>query len=49
MPGVRKAKINFDKKEALVEFDASQATIDKMDEALKKVGFSGSVKSWPKG
>ncbi len=48
MPGVRTAKINFDKKEAFVEFDASKATIDKMDEALKTVGFSGSVKSWPK-
>lgn len=49
MPGVRKAKIDFDKKEAYVEFDASKATIDKMDAALKTVGFSGSVKSWPQG
>ena len=49
MPGVRKVKVNFDKKEALVDFDAKKATIEKMTAALKKAGYTGSVKSWPKG
>ena len=48
MPGVRKATIDFDKKEARVEFDAKKADIKKMSAALKKVGYTGSFKSWPK-
>ncbi|MCP4447895.1 MAG: heavy-metal-associated domain-containing protein [Myxococcales bacterium] len=49
MPGVRTAKVNFDKKEALVEFDAKKATIVQMSAALNKAGYTGSLKSWPKG
>ncbi len=48
MPGVRNAKVDYDNKEALVEFDANTATIEKMSAALKKAGYKGSLKSWPK-
>lgn len=48
MPGVRSAKINFDDSEARVKFDAKKATIKAMAAALEKIGYKGSVKSWPK-
>ncbi len=48
VPGVRKATINFDKKEARVTFDAKKATLKQMNAALKKAGYKGSFKSWPK-
>ncbi len=49
MPGVRNAKVDYDNKEALVEFDANKATIDAMSAALAKAGYKGSLKSWPEG
>lgn len=48
MPGVRSAKVNFDDSEARVKFDANKATIAAMSAALKKIGYKGSLKSWPK-
>lgn len=48
MPGVRSAKIDFDNSEARVSFDAKKATIKAMSAALEKIGFKGSLKSWPK-
>ncbi len=48
MPGVRSAKIDFDNSEARVKFDANKATIKAMSAALEKIGFKGSLKSWPK-
>lgn len=49
MPGVRTVNVNFDAKEAIVEFDANQATIEAMSAALEKAGYQGSLKSWPEG
>jgi hypothetical protein len=31
-----------------VSFDAKKATIKAMSAALEKIGFKGSLKSWPK-
>lgn len=45
MPGVRSATIDFDNSEARVTYDANQATIVAMSKALKKTGFTGSLKS----
>ncbi|MBL4633631.1 MAG: hypothetical protein JKY56_07155 [Kofleriaceae bacterium] len=41
--------MDFDQKEARVEFDAKIATIDQMAAALDQIGFQGSLKSWPEG
>ncbi len=48
MPGVRKATVSFDNKDARVEFDPKKTDVKKMVAALKKVDYVGSVKSWPK-
>jgi len=48
VPGVRSAKVDFDNKEARVKYDPKKATLTQMSAALKKVGYTGSLKSWPK-
>ena len=47
MPGVRSVTIDFDNSEARVNFDANKATLEAMGAALEKIGFKGSLKSWP--
>ncbi len=42
-PGVRKAEVDFNKKEAYVTADKS-ADVKAMIEALDKAGYKGSVK-----
>jgi copper chaperone CopZ len=49
VPGVWKVTVKFNKEEALVEFDAKRTDIDKLSDALRSVGYEGSLKSWPKG
>lgn len=49
MPGVQTVTVDYDAKEALVEFDSAVATIEQMTAALKKENYEGSLKSWPKG
>ena len=44
MPGVRKAKINYDDKEAVVTYAPKRATIKAMVAALEKVGFRATFK-----
>lgn len=44
MPGVRKAIVSFEKKEALVKYDSSKATLEQMLAALKKSDYSGRLK-----
>ena len=44
MPGVRKAIIDYDAKEARVTYNSKKATIDVMAKALEKIGYKGSFK-----
>jgi copper chaperone CopZ len=44
VPGVRKAKISYAKKEAYVTYDSGKCSVKDMDAALKKVGFRGKLK-----
>ncbi len=48
MPGVRKAKVDFDAKEVLVTYNPRKVTVQKMIGALEKAGFKSSFKRWPK-
>ena len=48
VPGVRKAEVDFNKKEAYVTADKNSADIPAMLKALEKIGYHGSVKSGPK-
>jgi copper chaperone CopZ len=47
VPGVRKAEVDFNKKEAYVTADKKSVDIPAMLKALEKVGYHGSVKSGP--
>lgn len=44
MPGVRKADVSFDKKEAVVSYDSAKATLAQMQAALKKAEYGGELK-----
>jgi len=48
VPGVWKVTVKYNKKEALIEFDSKRTDIEKMSNALRTVGYEGSLKSWPK-
>jgi copper chaperone CopZ len=48
VPGVRKAEVDFNKKEAYVTAEKKSLDTEAMMKALEKVGYQGSVKSEPK-
>lgn len=39
LPGVRRAKVNLRKAEAVVHFDASRVTVPNLTEAITEAGF----------
>jgi len=45
VPGVWKAKVNYEKKEARVQYDAKRTDVYAMNTALLNVGYEGSLKS----
>ena len=45
MPGVWKVTVNYEKKEAEVEYDAKRTDVYEMGTALAKVGYQGGLKS----
>jgi mercuric ion binding protein len=45
VPGVRKAEVDFTKKEAVVTVDKAALDTDALVKALEKVGYQGTVKS----
>jgi len=47
VPCVRKAEVDFNKKEAYVTADKKTLDIQAMIKALAKVGYQGSVKTGP--
>ncbi|MBP1685522.1 MAG: hypothetical protein H6Q33_1665 [Deltaproteobacteria bacterium] len=47
VPCVRKAEVDFNKKEAYVTADKQRLDIQAMIKALAGVGYQGSVKSGP--
>lgn len=47
VPGVRKAEVDFTKKEAVVTADKAALHTDAMIKALEQAGYGGTVKSGP--
>jgi copper chaperone CopZ len=47
VPGVRKAEVDFAKKEATVTVEKKALNTAAMIQALEKIGYQGSVKSGP--
>jgi mercuric ion binding protein len=45
LPGVSRADVSFQKKEAVVRFEASQVSVEKMIEAVQRAGYRATVKS----
>ena len=44
MPGVSDAKFDFDKREAMVTFDDSKATVEQLTKATGSAGYPSSAK-----
>jgi mercuric ion binding protein len=45
VPGVQNVKATYEPKEAVVTFDDSKASVEKLQEATKNAGFPSSLKS----
>ena len=45
MPGVWKVSVNYEKKQARVEYDTKRCSVYDMGTALAAVGYEGSLKS----
>ncbi|MGH7320296.1 MAG: cation transporter [Candidatus Rokuibacteriota bacterium] len=43
LPGVSRADVSFQKKEAVVTFEPSQVSVEKMIEAVHRAGFRAGV------
>lgn len=39
-PGVKSAKVNFDNKEAVIEFEDSEFNFDKVEKIIKQMGYT---------
>lgn len=44
VPGVTEAKVDFDKREAVVVFDDAKATVKQLTQATEDAGYASSVK-----
>ena len=47
VPGVEKAEVSFERKEAVVTFDDAKTGVDALLEATKNAGYPSSLKSGP--
>lgn len=47
VPGVEKAEISFERKEAIVTFDDTKTDVDALLDATKNAGYPSSLKSGP--
>ena len=45
LPGVSRADVSFPRKEAVVTFEPSQVSVEKMIEAVQRVGYRATLKS----
>jgi len=45
VPGVKNAKATYEPKEAVVTFDDTKTSVEKLQEATKNAGFPSSLKS----
>jgi mercuric ion binding protein len=45
LPGVSRADVSFQKKEAVVTFDPAQARVEQMIDAVLRAGYRASLKS----
>lgn len=48
VPGVSKVKVSYERREAVVVFDDSQATVADLKKATEDVGYPSLLKSAPK-
>ena len=47
LKGVNRADVNLKAKEAVVTFDPAQVTVEKMIEAVDRLGFRAALRSSP--
>jgi len=45
VPGVWKVAVNYEKKEARVEYDAKRCEVYDLDTALASIGYQGGLKT----
>ena len=45
LPGVSRADVSFQKKEAVVTFDPAHVRVEQMIDAVRRAGFRASLKS----